>query len=118
MVIKSSEIKNILIREIDMIKKLGEDKCDEKILESVRQLENQMIEPVKRDFVMGDTYKAASSTEEITKKFWVVLEDELSGYRIVFDKEKYLFGLALHGSDNIERYIGVNGNLLYVYDAM
>lgn len=111
-------IEKIVRLDIEQLKKnctRGEIKNCEGPLEELQRL---LIQPRKRLFTRSDTFEVISAQEESVKELWVILEDDISDYCIVFDPEQNTYGLALRGEETRGAYIGVNGDLFYVFNAM
>ncbi|WP_333599890.1 hypothetical protein [Flavobacterium sp.] len=67
-------------------------------------LTKYLIEPKKQIF------KAADSSN-ISYELWTVLEDEM-GYKVYFDEETNMFGLAMKLNENEQMDIGTHGSFL------
>jgi hypothetical protein len=70
-----------------------------------------VIEPVKRSY----------ETRVGIIELWLVLEedpDECDGYKIVFDEEKHVFGLACPGISGRDFFLGPYGSFLTTFAAM
>ncbi len=76
-------------------------------------LKKCLIRPTKRVYYDG-------LDNSVKHEFWLVLEElpeTLDGYKVVFDEEKQLFGLAASGVAT-DYFLGFYGTFLDAYKAM
>lgn len=110
----SESIRNIVrLSLIDLKASYGDDES----VQTIKNLEIGLIDPILMPFVDISSYDEAGRVERRVVSLWVVYRDSKSKYMIVFDSLRGDYGLAevYYG---VARYIGVNGSILYVYDAM
>ena len=114
----SEQVKNIVMSDVQSIKHRSMDSPIKEEVESYNRLLNLLIQPIKKEFIKEDTYNSIKSERKEVIEFWVILEDDQSHYCIVYNDKNNEYGLAMMGNGSKATYIGVTGNLLYVFNAM
>ena len=77
-------------------------------------LKRCLVAPVKHTY--RDSFKEGETIE-----LWLVLEEvpeDKSGYKIVFDEQTRMFGLATSGFDQPDMFIGFYGTFLATLEGM
>ncbi|HYX71806.1 MAG TPA: hypothetical protein VE732_03480 [Nitrososphaera sp.] len=103
---ESSEISEIIEREIN----------DNWSLSNAHgvELKRCLVPPTK--LVYQDSFKEGETIE-----LWLVLEEipeDKSGYKIIFDEESRMFGLATGGAHGHDVFIGFYGTFLETLEGM
>ena len=104
---KASEVSEIVEREIDGNWSLSN-------AHGVNLQKCLIAPPVKR--VYEDSFKEGEALE-----MWLVLEEipeDKTGYKIVFDEESGMFGLAISGKHDNDVFIGFYGTFLETLEGM
>lgn len=77
-------------------------------------LERCLVEPTRR--IYENSFKQSETLE-----LWLVLEEipeDESGYKIVFDENSRMFGLAVDGFGEYDAFLGFYGTFLDALDSM
>jgi hypothetical protein len=77
-------------------------------------LKRCLVPPVKKTY--EDSFK-----EGVTIELWLVLEEipeDKSGYKIVYDENSAMFGLAINGAHAHDVFIGFYGTFLETLEGM
>jgi hypothetical protein len=103
---RASEVSEIIEREVD-----GNWSISNAHRVDLRQC---LVPPVKQTY--QDSFKSNKSVE-----LWLVLEEvpeDRSGYKIVFDEESGMFGLAVRDFHDRDVFIGFYGSFLETLEGM